>query len=75
MDTNHSSSSAGITWIVIFLLLGFILAQGFYSFYVVGDMGQPSWDYRSVEDLPGSSPYAGYPHLPFPQHVRGEQGE
>jgi hypothetical protein len=75
MEANQPSSSARITWVVIFLLLGFILSQGFYSFYVVGDMGQPTWDYRPVKDLPGESAFAVYPQLPFPQHVRGEQGE
>jgi hypothetical protein len=75
MDTPHHSQSALLTWIVVLLLLGFILAKGFLSFHLVGDLGQPDWDYRPVADLPGESPFAIYPSLPFPQHVRGAEGE
>jgi hypothetical protein len=75
MDSSHHSQSVLLTWVVVLLLLGFILAKGFLSFYVVGDLGQPDWDYRPVADLPGESPFAIYPALPFPQHVRGAQGE
>ena len=63
------------TWLVIVFLLGFILFKGFFSFLVVGDRGQPTWDYRPVKDVPGESPYAVYRVLPFPQHVRGDKGE
>lgn len=62
-------------WLIIFLLLALILGKGFFSFYVVGDMGQPTWDYRPVADVPGESPYAVYDVLPHPQHVRGDKGE
>jgi hypothetical protein len=62
-------------WLVIFLLLALILGKGFFSFYVVGDMGQPTWDYRPIPDVPGESPYAVYDVLPHPQHVKGNQGE
>jgi hypothetical protein len=63
------------TWLVIFFLLAFILLKGFFSFFVVGDKGQPTWDYRPVKDVPGESPYAVYRVLPHPQHVRGDKGE
>ncbi|MDJ0781440.1 MAG: hypothetical protein QNJ22_05680 [Desulfosarcinaceae bacterium] len=72
---SEHSDSALLTWFVVLLLLGVILAKGFLSFYVVGDLGQPDWDYRPVADLPGESPYAMYPPLPYPQHVRGAEGE
>lgn len=62
-------------WVVIASLLIVILAKGVFSFLVVGDSGQPSWDYRPVKDLPAASPYAIYEPLPYPQHVMGEKGE
>ncbi len=62
-------------WLIIFLLLALILGKGFFSFYVVGDMGQPTWDYRPVPDVPGESPHAVYDVLPHPQHVKGDKGE
>lgn len=67
--------SAGYTWIVIVLLLALILGKGFYAFVVVGDLGQPPWDYRPILDVPGESPYAIYQPLPYPQHIRGERGQ
>jgi hypothetical protein len=63
------------TWVIIFLLLVWILGKGAFSFFVVGDRGQPTWDYRPVEDVPGESPYALYRVLPYPQHVKGPRGE
>jgi hypothetical protein len=63
------------TWVIITLLLAWILGKGFFSFFVVGDMGQPTWNYRPVKDVPGESPYALYRVLPYPQHVKGAKGE
>ena len=63
------------TWLVIWLLVLAILFQGLFTFKVVGDLGQPTWDYRAVRDVPGQSVYALYPLLPDPQHVRGKNGE
>jgi hypothetical protein len=57
------------------LLVLLVLAQGAFSFLVVGDLGQPNWDYRPVKDVPGESPYAIYEPLPYPQHIRGQKGE
>jgi len=51
------------------------LAKGFFSFLLVGDRGQPTWDYRPVRDVPAQSPYAIYEPLPYPQHVKGQRGE
>ena len=63
------------TWIVIGLLAAFILAKGMFTFAVVGDLGPPDWDYRPVLDIPAESPYAVYPVMAYPQHVRGAKGE
>jgi hypothetical protein len=75
MEANIEKQSARTTWIVIIGLLILILAKGMFTYFVVGDLGQPTWDYRPVADVPGESPYAVYPPLPHPQHVRGDKGE
>ena len=67
--------SHGRTWVWIAVMLIIILVQGFFGFLVVSDMGQPTWDYRAVKDVPAQSDYAEYQLLPYPQHVRGEKGE
>ena len=63
------------TWLIVGLLLVFILGKGLLSFVVVGDLGQPDWDFRPVPDVPGESVYAIYPAQPYPQHVAGDKGE
>jgi hypothetical protein len=63
------------TWIIVLLLAAGIVLTGVFCFYVVGDRGQPSWDFRPAKDVPGESPYAIYEPLPYPQHVRGQKGE
>ena len=73
MQTHASSERS--TWIMIVLLLLFILGKGLFVYLVVGDKGQPGWDYRPVPDVPGESPYAIYEPLPHRQHVRGRMGE
>ena len=63
------------TWIWIIALFCIILGVGFFSFSVVSDKGQPSWDFRPVKSLPSESPNAVYQKLPFPQHIKGKGGE
>lgn len=75
MEPSDHKESSFASWIIIFLLLAWILGKGFFSFFVVGDLGQPSWDYRPIKDVPGESPYAVYELLPYPQHVKGAKGE
>jgi hypothetical protein len=73
----HIASQGSIvrTWAWLAVMLTIILFKGLLAFYVVSDMGQPTWDYRTVKDVPASSPYAVYHRLPFQQHVRGVKGE
>ena len=73
----HASAkeSTIITWTIIVLLLVWILGKGFLSFFVVGNAGQPTWNYRPIKDVPGESPYAIYKVEPYPQHVKGVQGK
>ena len=75
MEQSNEKESTLITWIIIALLLAWILGKGLFSFFVVGDMGQPDWNYRPIKDVPGESPYAIYNVLPYPQHVKGTKGE
>ncbi len=75
MQTKEHHGSAFATWFIVLLLVLLVLAQGAFSYFVVGDRGQPNWDYRPVKDVPGESPYAIYEPLPYPQHVRGQKGE
>ena len=75
MSHSTTKESTWITWIVIVLLLAWILGKGFFSFFVVGDLGQPTWNYRPIKDVPGESPYAVYQAQPYPQHVKGTKGE
>jgi hypothetical protein len=71
-DTHESLAR---TWVWIAVMLGLILFKGLFAFTVVSDMGQPTWAYRPVQDVPAVSPYATYQLLPHPQHVRGDKGE
>lgn len=72
-DKHIESPARTWGWIAVMLII--ILAQGFFGFLVVSDLGQPSWDYRAVRDVPAQSDYAKYQLLPYSQHVRGEKGE
>ena len=71
----EETQSERATWIVVFLLVLLILFKGALSLSVIGDLGQPTWDFRPVRDVPGESPYAIYRALPHPQHIMGSQGE
>jgi heme/copper-type cytochrome/quinol oxidase subunit 3 len=75
MDTIKHVESELRTWMWLIVMLAIILFKGFFAFFVVSDMGQPTWAYRPVRDVPASSPYAVYQLLPHPQHVRGDKGE
>ena len=75
MEQSTHKESSFVSWVIIFLILAVILAKGFFSFLVVGDLGQPTWDYRPIKDVPAESPYAVYELVPHPQHVKGAEGE
>ncbi len=75
METIEYTESVLKTWKWLAVMLAIILFKGFLAFFVVSDLGQPTWDYRSVADVPASSAYAKYRLLPYPQHVRGTKGE
>ena len=75
MEKQTSKESVFATWIFIIVLVLYFLLYSLFTYKFVGDMGQPTWDYRPVADVPGESPYAMYESLPNPQHVRGAEGE
>ena len=75
MDRISYKSSALFTWVVIICLVLFVLIKGAFSLLLIGDRGQPTWDYRPVKDVPAESPYAIYHLVPHTQHVRGQKGE
>ena len=62
------------SWVIIGLMCLFILLKGLYAFWVVGDLGQPDWDFGTIPDVPSESPYAVYELLPHPQHIQGKRG-
>ena len=74
MENRKQGESSLKTWILIFVLLGVILFQGYLCFNVVGDQGQPQWDFDAIRDVPGETPYAIY-SLDNPQHVNGQKEE
>jgi len=76
MEQPGHHTSAFKTWVLVGVMVGIVVLQGWLAFRIIGDLGQPDWDYRPVDDVPGESPYAIYkPYnpLPCPQHVRAEQ--
>ncbi len=75
MESIAHNDSVARTWLWIAIALGIILFKGIFAFLAVSDLGQPTWSFRPVQDVPASSPYAVYPHLPYSQHIRGAKGE
>ena len=75
MNQQASHGSIKRTWLWLGVMVAIILFKGLLSFFVVSDMGQPTWSYRPVDDVPALSPYAVYQLLPHQQHVRGAKGE
>jgi hypothetical protein len=77
MDTGHQTSVVK-TWLVVAACVSIVAIKGLLAFFVIGDLGQPDWDYRPVQDVPGESAYtlmAPYQPLPYAQHVLGKQGD
>ena len=78
MEQHIHESSAVKTWFLVLLMVGWVAFKGWLAYTVIGDLGQPDWDYRPIPDVPGESAYATadpYHPLPYAQHVRGELGK
>ena len=78
MEHSAHNTSAARTWLFILCMVGWVVFKGWLAFTVIGDLGQPDWDYRPINDVPGESAYAiqnPYHPLPYAQHVLAEQGQ
>ena len=56
MENGKRTESVLETWILIFLLVGVIIFQGYLCFNVVGDQGQPPWDFDIIGELAALDP-------------------
>ena len=77
MEQAAHQSSAVKTWLLILFFVGIVAFKGWLAFTVIGDLGQPDWDYRPIADVPGESAFAvfnPYHPLPYAQHVLDKQG-
>lgn len=77
MEQTEHNTSAAMTWLLILCMVGWVIFKGWLAFTLIGDLGQPDWDYRPIKDVPGESAYAisnPYQPLPYGQHVLGKQG-
>jgi hypothetical protein len=77
MENPNYPTSAFRTWLLILFFVAIVAFQGWLAYTLIGDLGQPDWDYRPIKDVPGESPNAlsdPYHPLPYPQHVLGAQG-
>ena len=78
MEQHIHESSAVKTWFLVLVMVGWVAFKGWLAYTVIGDLGQPDWDYRPIMDVPGESAYAiadPYHPLPYAQHVMGELGK
>jgi hypothetical protein len=46
------------SWLVPLCIAVVFLLWGLFIFFMVGDKGNPPWDFGTVEDIPGQSPYS-----------------
>ena len=77
MAHEHTTSRLK-TWLLVAACVAIVASQGWLTWTIIGDLGQPDWDYRPVRDVPGESAYTltnPYHPLPFSQHVYGRQGD
>ena len=75
--THEHTTSRPKTWLVVAACVAIVAFQGWLAFAVIGDLGQPDWDYRPIRDVPGESAYTltdPYYPLPYSQNVYNEQG-
>ena len=78
MEHEAHQTSAFKTWVLVLFMVGIVVFQGWFAFTVIGDLGQPDWDYRPIMDVPGESAYAidnPYHPLPYAQHVKSGLGQ
>ena len=54
----QKESSTVKDWLVPIAIAVLFLVWGLLIFFMVGNKGQPSWNFGVVEDIPGQSPYS-----------------
>jgi hypothetical protein len=54
----RSARDRAISWGVVLALIAFILVFGAAVFVSVGDRWPPSWDFGTLPDVPGQSPFS-----------------
>jgi hypothetical protein len=68
MEPPAQQTSAFKTWLIVLFCVAIVVFQGWLAFTVIGDLGQPDWDYRPIADVPGESAYAVYdPYYALPR--------
>jgi hypothetical protein len=56
--TEQKENSTLKDWLVPIAIAVLFLVWGLVIFFMVGNKGQPPWDFGVVEDIPGQSPYS-----------------
>jgi hypothetical protein len=56
--SEQKDSSTLKDWLVPIAIAVLFLVWGLLIFFMVGNKGQPPWDFGVVEDIPGQSPYS-----------------
>jgi hypothetical protein len=70
MDVIRDRRAVGRGFLIVSLIAALFLGYGIFTYFAIGDKGNPDWDFGSVEDTPGQSVYStGEPGATEPQHV------
>ena len=56
--TEQKENSTLKDWLVPIAIAVLFLVWGLAIFFMVGNKGQPPWDFGVVDDIPGQSPYS-----------------
>ena len=56
--SEQKDSSTLKDWLVPIAIAVLFLVWGLLIFFMVGNKGQPPWDFGVVDDIPGQSPYS-----------------
>ncbi len=54
----QEEKSAIRDWLIPIAIAVLFFLWGLLIFFMVGNKGQPSWNFGVVEDIPGQSPYS-----------------
>ena len=65
MEHPDHQTSAIKTWLFVLFFVAIVFFQGWLAFTVIGDLGQPDWDYRPIKDVPAESAFAWQVRRPW----------